>query len=57
MTCFTSSIVKARRVYMEDARQTMKQSTWNPILRDRPLVLYRNNYSLQDSCWLFQGEC
>lgn len=55
MTCFTSSIVKARRVYMEDARQTMKQSAWNSTQRTRPLVINRTNYILQDSCLLVKG--
>jgi len=56
MICFTSSVVKARRVYMEDARRTMKRLRWTYLQRGRPLVINRTDYIIQQCCWLVQEK-
>ena len=56
MTCFTSSVVKARRVYMEDAQQTVERCSWTYLQVDRPLVINRTNSTIQYSCLFVQEK-
>jgi hypothetical protein len=56
MTCFTSSIVRARRDYMEVAQQTRWKSCRCLKYKGRPLVINRTNQIIQENCLVVQEK-